>query len=339
MGQVRPGGDKRAGFFTRDSQSFNADDAQSFSIDMDSKFSFSAIRKLIELIRSREIDIIHTHGYKSEIMGLIAAKVTGIKTVATPHGFGEPVDLKLKLFILLGKLALRFFDRVVPLSEQLVSEVKAAGVNDKKIEFIRNAVDLKEVEEFRNKTDKSSGDKVKIGYIGQIIPRKKVDHILDIFNALWLENHQIELILLGDGISRTEVEQRAVNLPSAKDIHFLGYRTDRLELLSQFDLFVMTSSDEGIPRCLMEAIAMGTPVAAYNIPGIDQLVVHEKTGLLAPYGDRKTLKSYWQKLISDKPYAAILVTNGLQFIRETYSARRMANEYTELYQTMLVKKA
>ena len=81
------------------------------------------------------------------------------------------------------------------------------------------------------------------------------------------------------------MEKLALTLPSAESIHFLGFRNDRLELLSQFDLFVMASSDEGIPRCLMEAIAMDIPVAAYNISGIDQLVMHEKTGLLAKYGD------------------------------------------------------
>ena len=317
---------------------FRSDEAQAFSIEMNSRFSLAAIRQLIDLIRKRQIDIVHTHGYKSEIMGLIAAKVAGVKTVATPHGFGEPADLKLKAFIAIDKFTLRFFDWVAPLSEQLVSEVKAAGVKDKKIKFIRNAVDLNEVDEFRNNTPKSSSDKIKIGYIGQIIPRKKVDHILDIFNQLWLENNQIELVLLGDGSSRAEMEQKAKKLPSASDIHFLGFRNDRLALLSQFDLFVMTSSDEGIPRCLMEAIAMGIPVAAYNIPGIDQLVLHEKTGLLASYGDRETLKSYWQKLLSDKTYAKKLTANGMQFINDTYSGRRMADEYTELYKTMLMAK-
>jgi len=316
----------------------NADKSQAFEIEMSGRFSLSAIRALVKLIREREVSIIHTHGYKSDIMGLIAARMAGIKIVSTPHGFGEPSSLKLKMFIRLGKFALRFCDSVVPLSEQLVDETKAAGTAERKIHFIRNAVDLKEVEPYSVKRKRLNklDQKLRIGYIGQMIPRKKIDHILNIYNQIWLENNNIELQLLGDGESRVEMEARASTLASADSIHFLGFRNDRLALLSEFDLFVMASSDEGIPRCLMEAIAMGVPVAAYNIAGIDQLVMHEKTGLLAEYGDQETLKKYWLKLLTDKAYATGLAEQGKAFVNERYSGQRMATEYTSLYRSVLL---
>ena len=312
---------------------FNTGECQVFEIEMNTRLSLLAIRSLVKLIKQRDIDIIHTHGYKSDILGLIAARISGIKFVSTPHGFGEPSDLKLKAFIKLGKFALRFCDTAAPLSEQLVDEVKAAGVNEKKIHFIRNAVDLKEVEQYRvkKKVRNEPDRKLRIGYIGQMIPRKKIDHILNIYNQIWLENNNIELQLLGDGESRVAMEKLAATLPSADSIHFLGFRNDRLALLSQFDLFVMTSSDEGIPRCLMEAVAMEVPVAAYNIAGIDQLVMHEKTGLLAEYGDQQTLKKYWLELLFDKKQAEVLAQQGREFVNERYSGQRMAAEYTTLY--------
>ncbi len=319
---------------------FNAGESQAFEIEMNARLSMSAIRSLVELIRQRDIDVIHSHGYKSDIMGLIAARMTGIKSISTPHGFGEPSDIKLKAFIRLGKLALCFCDMVVPLSEQLVDEIKAAGIAPKKIRFIRNAVDLKEVEQYRIKKQAhdATNTKLRIGYIGQMIPRKKIDHILNIYNQIWQENNNIELHLLGDGQSRAEMEARAKTLPCSESVHFLGFRTDRLELLSQFDLFVMTSSDEGIPRCLMEAIAMEVPVAAYDIPGIDQLVMNEKTGLLAKYGDQQTLKKYWLKLLTDKMLAQALAQQGREFVNERYSGQRMADEYTALYQDLVSNK-
>ena len=318
---------------------FKSGACKSFDIEMEARFSLSAIRSLVKLIKQREIDIIHTHGYKSDILGLIAARYAGIKVISTPHGFGEPADLKLRAFIKLGKFALRFFDSIVPLSEQLVEEIRAAGISEKKMKFIRNAVDLKEVERFRlnKKKHNITGHKLRIGYIGQMIPRKKIDHLLDIYNQIWLENNNIELQLLGDGSSRDEMESYAATLPSSSSIHFLGFRNDRLELLSEFDLFVMTSSDEGIPRCLMEAVAMEIPVAAYDIPGIDQLVIHEKTGLLAKYADKPALQKYWQKLLNEKEYAEELASHGREFVNERYSGQRMAKEYTSLYQDLLSK--
>ena len=318
------------------SKLFNSLGGRAFVLDMYSRFSISIIRDLCNLIREREINIIHTHGYKSDILGLIAAKLTGIKALSTPHGFGKPKDIKLKAYIFLGKQSLRFFNRIAPLSQQLVDAVLSARVSKDKISFIRNAVDLKEVEQYRLQiTNKEHRANLKIGYIGQLIPRKKIDHILEIFNEIWLTNKNIELLLLGDGHSRSEMEIYANSLPSAHAINFLGFRNDRLALLSQFDLFVMTSSDEGIPRCLMEAIAMGIPVAAYNIPGIDQIVMHKETGLLAEYGDKESLRSHWLKLLTDPAYSHNLAEKGRQFVNERFSAHRMANEYTTLYQTLL----
>jgi len=316
---------------------FKSIGGQVFELKMHSRFSISVLRDLCKLIRERNIDIIHTHGYKSDILGLIAAKLTGIKSLSTPHGFGEPKDMKLKAYIFLGKIFLRFFDRISPLSQQLVDEVLSARVSQDKISFIRNGVDLKEVEKYRlHKPNTDHLGKLKIGYIGQMIPRKKIDHILDIFNDFWLKNNNTELLLLGDGDSRQKMETYANTLPSAEAIHFLGFRNDRLALLNQFDLFVMASSDEGIPRCLMEAIAMGIPVAAYNIPGIDQLVMHKETGLLAEYGDKETLRSYWEKLLTDQTYSRNLAEKGRHSVIKRYSAQRMANEYTALYQTLLL---
>jgi glycosyltransferase involved in cell wall biosynthesis len=87
----------------------------------------------------------------------------------------------------------------------------------------------------------------------------------------------------------------------------------------------------------MEAIAMEIPVAAYNIRGIDQLVIHDKTGLLAKYGDQETLKKYWLKLLTDKNLAEKLTQHGREYVKEQYSGKRMAKEYTALYQKLLSK--
>ena len=315
---------------------FDFPGCKAFEIKMESRFSLSSIRQLSKIIQDRDIQIIHTHGYKADIIGLIAARLTGIKSLSTPHGFGEPKDFKLRLYIQLGKFFLRFFDCVAPLSKQLESEVVEAGVKHSNMHFIRNAVDLGEVECFRkNRVEVPKSKPQRIGYIGQIIERKKVDHMLDTFDQLWSHNQNLELIIVGDGDKLGLMQERAKKLASAENIKFLGFRNDRLELLSSFDLFVMTSSDEGIPRCLMEAMAMGTPVVAYNIPGVGQLIRHEKTGLLAQYGDREALKTLWQRSLDNQKFASEMAEAGRQFVQANYSAQRMADEYTQLYANII----
>lgn len=90
-----------------------------FEIPMGGRFDVSVISKLCQLIKTENIDIIHTHGYKSDILGLIAARFSGIKAVSTPHGFENADDWKLKAYIGLGNQFLKGFDKVVPLSKQL----------------------------------------------------------------------------------------------------------------------------------------------------------------------------------------------------------------------------
>jgi glycosyltransferase involved in cell wall biosynthesis len=65
------------------------------------------------------------------------------------------------------------------------------------------------------------------------------------------------------------------------------------------------------------------------------LIIHEETGLLAQYGDQETLKNYWLKLLTDKCLAEKLAQQGREFVKKRYSGRRMAKEYTALYQNLL----
>jgi len=167
-----------------------------------------------------------------------------------------------------------------------------------------------------------------------MISRKNIIDILDIFESMNDIHGNLKLIFVGDGDKRQELEAYASNLKSADKIEFLGFRDDRLELLQSFDLFVMTSTLEGIPRCLMEACAMGIPVAAYDIPGIDQLISHEETGLLAPLRDKKLLKNYWEKLLYDRDFAVKISDNAREFVQTNYSANRMAKEYLDLFRQL-----
>jgi len=305
---------------------------KAFEIPMSGRFDLTSIKALCKIIREREIDVIHTHGYKSDILGYIAAKITGIKCVSTPPGFGEVRSFKLKVLIKIGGWVLPFFDKVVPLSKELFDDCLSMGVPVDKLAYIQNGVDLKEVDEVHKKKQPPSAGKIKrIGFIGQMIPRKKITHILDIFEGLYSKKGDVELCLLGDGESRAELEDHKETLSAKDAIDFLGFQNDRLEHLKDFDLFVMTSSSEGIPRCLMEAMAMEIPVAAYDIQGIDQLVVHESSGLLATFGDQETLSGYWEKLLYDPNYAKEIAANGRKFVLENFSAARMAREYTELF--------
>ena len=312
-------------------------------LSMSGRFDIRVIRSLVKLIRERNIDILHSHGYKSDILGILAAKIAGIKSISTPHGFEKTDDWKLHQFIRLGCRTFRYFDYVVPLSQELCSDVRRLGVPEKKIVYIRNGVDLSPItfrlpSEYRTSSNQAEQTRT-VGFIGQLIGRKNVSDLLDVFNVIAEEFPEVKLVLLGDGDSRAAYEDYASQLPSRERIHFAGFQNNPLEHLATFDLFVMTSTLEGIPRCLMESMAMGVPVAAYDIPGVDQLIEHGNTGLLAPLGDKDALVECWRQLLWDEELADKISTSAADCINEKFSAKRMADEYSELYSNILESEA
>ena len=318
---------------------FHPDSAgQVHYVDMAGRFDIRSVKTLVNIIREREIDVILTHGYKSDILGLIAGRIAGIRCVSTPHGFSGNVGFKLKMFIRLGTSILRYFDAVAPLSEELIEDMHRFRVPSSKIRFIRNGVDIKDIDAtLANPSirEKSLAGIRPIGFIGQLIPRKGLLDLLSAFEGLHEHHQGLELQLIGEGRQRPQLEEKCTLMKAGRAVRFLGFREDRLELLSKFEMFVMTSSLEGIPRCLMESMAVGVPVVAYDIPGVDQLIEDGVTGLLVPHGDVGALVKACNKLLDDPELKATLIANARTRVEEVYSARRMADEYFELFQQLM----
>ena len=326
---------------------FDALGLTSHEVKMNGRFDIRVIRSLIKLIKKNNIDILHTHGYKSDILGVIAAKLAGIKCITTPHGFEKSKDWKLEMYISAGCRTFKYFDLVVPLSRELYADVEKYKVPDDKIVYIRNGVDLKDItyrlpsEDPTTRSDKEhiqAPETKTIGFIGQMIDRKNVTHLLDVFDKLAESSNGLNLVLLGDGVSKNKFEAYADKLKCRDRISFLGFQSDPIAHLQTFDLFVMCSTVEGIPRCLMEAMAVGVPVAAYEIPGVNQLLEHEKTGLLATLDNKQELHDCCKRLLWDENLANQVSRAGADHINEKFSAKRMAQEYTEQYYLLMERE-
>lgn len=305
-------------------------------IPMSYKFDIRAVNSLVKLIQTRRIDIVHTHGYKSDILGVIAARRAGVKCVATPHGFEKMDDWKLSLFIAIGCRFFRYFDFVAPLSRELCEDIRRYNVPERKIVYIRNGLDLKNINFRLPSENPTRKDKPTVGFIGQMISRKNVTDILGVFDTVASEYPDLRLVLLGDGDALASYQEYATRCTNADKIEFYGFVGNPLDFLTNFDLFVMTSTLEGIPRCLMESMAVGVPVAAYKIPGVDQLIETEKNGLLAPLGEKEQLAECWRRLLFNEQLADQLALSAANTIRDKFSAGRMADEYLSLYRRALM---
>lgn len=297
------------------------------------RLSRSAVGQLRNFIRDREVDILHTHGYKTDVLGYLAARGTQCKTVSTPHGWSANAGIKVQIYEALDRLVFRLFDAVVPLSSDLYEGLRRLPGLGSKLRLIRNGVDLSEVDSVTQASPdlqawKSQGCAI-VGYIGQLIPRKGLDTLLHAFHELDIPGKR--LCIVGEGPQRPELERLASQIGESDKVHFFGFRDDRIALMKAFDVFVLPSRLEGIPRCVLEAMAARVPVVATDIPGCRVLVEDNVTGMLFPVGDHLVLAAKLRRLLGDDRLRDSIANAGYALVRRDYSAETMAEKYAELY--------
>ena len=295
--------------------------------------NFGVIGQIKRFILQNRIDILHTHFYKTDIIGFLASRFTPCKIISTPHGWSKKMDFKLWCYEYLDRLIFPFLDSVAPLSEDLYKPLTKLPGLARKLQFIRNGVDLSEISGsdavHQDLREKKNNGKFILGYIGQLIPRKGLDTL---FHALGkVKKLDWELYLVGDGQQRQEIKDLSMQLGISDRIHFMGFRQDRLNFLRGFDMFVLPSRLEGIPRCLMEAMGAGVPVIASNIPGCNDLIENNATGLLFEVENSTMLANAIEKMANAPELRKELAQRAMIHVNEHYSATRMAKEYEQLF--------
>lgn len=299
------------------------------------KLNWDGVRQIRRFLVDNEIDILHTHGYKTDVMGIVAARGTNSKAVSTPHGWSTNAGLKAQFYEFVDRLVFPFFDAVVPLSAKLRDGLRRIPGLNARLHLILNGVDIGEIEAVVDVAPElqqwRSQDDFVIGYIGQLIPRKGLVNLIRAFDALDIPGKR--LCLVGDGPQREELEGIALASRSRDRVHFFGYRKDRISLLKGFDVFVLPSALEGIPRCMLEAMAAGVAVAASDVPGCADIVSSNETGLLFPHGDEPALLRVMQSL-ANQDLRSRLVAAARALVLKRYSASRMATEYVDLYERL-----
>ena len=304
-----------------------------YACESPGRLSFSAVPQLRSFIKKNKIDIVHTHFYKTDLLGLIATQGLDCKIISTPHGWSREYDLKLRCYELLDRAIFPGMDAVVPLSEDLYQPLTRIPWLKRKLHLIRNGVDISEIDAVSEISQEINDWKEQgffvVGYVGQLIARKNLETL---FKAMArLPQIKWKLALIGEGKQRRALEQLAAELKINNNVHFLGFQKDRISLLKGFDVFVLPSLLEGIPRCLMEAMAAKVPVIASDIPGCRDLVVPEESGLLFSPMDCQLLTECLLKLRSSAELGQSMVENARNLIERRFSAGRMAAEYTALY--------
>jgi glycosyltransferase involved in cell wall biosynthesis len=263
-------------------------------------------RALRALARSLNPDIVHTHGYRADAIGGMVARLSGIPTVSTVHGFtggGRRNRFNEKLQC----MALRYADAVVAVSRPLIDRLAGVGIPRDRIHCVANGFAASTTPLARDAARDRLGiprDALVAGWVGRLSSEKGPDVVLD---AIAAADPTWRLSVLGDGREQHALHAQAAALGVAARVTWHGSVADAASHFAAFDAFVLSSRTEGTPIALLEAMAVGVPIVATRVGGVPD-VVSDAEAMLVP---------------SERPDA---IATALRTIREdSVGARRRAD--------------
>lgn len=305
------------------------------------KFNPRAIWLLRRLLLRRGIHILHTHGFKADVIGYFATRATHIALVSTVHGWSADESFRIRAYESLGRLFLRRFDRVYPLSPQLLNDLRARRFHEDRLKLILNAVDVESFDSsFAARRLRRSKDPVRIAFVGRLCQPKGVFDLIQGFARAKFDVPP-QLVLVGDGPARDELLALCAHLDLSSKVTLTGAVSSNAvrRIMEDADFLVLPSHSEGIPRVIMEAFAAGLPVIGSEIPGVMQLVKHEDTGLLVPVCDPEALGHAIERLVTDPALGRAMAERARKLVSDRFSARRLAAEFSLEYENVVADRS
>jgi len=298
------------------------------------QLDFKLVFSIREFIKKNRVDIIHCHGYKSNFYGLLASKGQ-VPSVTTNHNW-LTAHWKLKTYCFLDSLWIRFFDRIVAVSNEVKKDMLSYKIPEEKIRVIDNGIALERFEklvETKNmKNQLGFEEKIRIiGTIGSLVIEKGHIYLLEAARQILDGVKDLKFLIIGDGPLRKQLEEKSERLGIKKDVIFMGQRKDIPELLMAMDIFVLPSIKEGLPVVLLEAMAAKRPVIATRVGAIPKVIENKDIGILVEPKDIKGLRDAIINLINDPGRMNLLAREGFNRVCMNFSSDEMGKHYLKLY--------
>jgi glycosyltransferase involved in cell wall biosynthesis len=299
------------------------------------------IPRLVKFIRSEEVAIVHTHGYRSDIIGLIAARLSSRPVIATIHGF-VPIDSRLRLYEQCDRFALRFFDLVLPVSDRIGEALCASGVRRERITTVRNAIAPGDDGGWKRSASplslfKRDGDFL-IGIVGRLSPEKNIPGFLEAARRLSKRYGHLRFVVVGEGPERECREGLTMRLGLDGKVRFTGFVEEMEEVYSLLDMLVIASSTEGVPLTILEAMKHGIPVVSTGVGGIPEVIEDGVDGLMVGAGDTAALCRAVETLVVDGNRYMAISRNARKRVLRDFDRLSWARRIESCYLSMLNKR-
>jgi glycosyltransferase involved in cell wall biosynthesis len=295
-----------------------------------------AIREIREYIRTDQVDLIHTHGYKADLYGYLAARGEAKPIVATCHNWVGGTAA-LGIYNRLDRMALRKFNGVAAVSNAVAAQLRDARIAENKIHTIANGIDIEKFCGAEPAWFGSSPDAKQktVGIVARLDLQKGFEYLLQAIAGLTSTHPDLRLVIVGEGPDQGAIQSMADRLNLIPRIVFAGQRGDMANVYAGFHIFVLPSLNEGLPMTVLEAMASSRPVIASKVGAIPTVVRDGETGLLVDPKDVVGLRAALDRLLSDPALSSRLATQGHDWVRRHFTSDAMAENYLRMYESVL----
>jgi glycosyltransferase involved in cell wall biosynthesis len=335
---------------------------------------FSAVKKLSEYIARSSPDLVHTHGVRGNMIGRLSASRMGIPVVTTVHSsvyqdYSQP--LKKLCYHRIEKMTRKYTYRFIAVAGSLKKELEEDGIPGDKIDVVYNGIkpefaagfapgfdregrqtcsgysSEKHLDESDKAVEARDGSLRKelniplvtpvIMTIGRLEAVKNQEMFLNVCGELRDRGVNFHGVIVGDGPLRKQLEDQAQALNLHRQVSFLGFRKDIYRLLSQAELFLLTSRMEGMPVTLLEAMAAGTPVLVTAVGGMPEVIALAENGWTVEVDNVQECADKAAALLEDVSLREGMASRGKAALEKWFSYSTFVDNTLAVYKKVLQK--
>lgn len=290
--------------------------------------------RIAAMLRERRADLLYLNNQpSSNLEGILAARTAGVPAIQHCR-----IDAALNpIEVNIANDGLR---RVVCVSDGVRQSLVRQGMDAAKCTVVHNGIDAgtrpsRSAADVRATWD-IGDDELLIGTVGSLVRRKRVSDLLEVVAILAeQERLPIKCMVLGEGPERAALAAAATRLGIETRVIFTGFQRDAISFINAFQVFVLPSEREGLPRVVLEAMLMSVPVVAADVVGPREVVANGETGFLLPLGQPRIWAEKLAVLVRDARLRRSLGEAGRRRVVAEFSIDRYVSAVDEVLRDVL----
>jgi glycosyltransferase involved in cell wall biosynthesis len=313
--------------------------ANIFDLRQNKKFDMSLVYQAEKIIKTKDCQILQSHGYKSHVLCALLRRRLQLPWVAFVHGWTSE-NMKMHCYKIVEMGLVTLATRVVAVSEALGKRLP--GIAQRKMRVIPNAVAPAELNDTNGRDVRRDlgipGEALVVGVVGRLSPEKGQIFFLRALVQTRRSVPNAVGILVGAGQDRAMLEAEAAQLGLAAAVFFTGHVSGVGDYYRAMDLVVLPSLSEGMPNVALEAMMFGKPVVASRVGGVPEVVVEGETGFMVKAGDEDALALALIRMLASPSRMQAMGEGGRRRVLENFSPKVRVERLLALYNELLLAR-